>query len=374
MREHFLLDEAVTFLNHGSFGACPRPVFERYQAWQLELERQPVAFLGRRYESLMGSAKGTLAHYLGTDAMNLTFVPNATTGINTVARSLQLEPGDEILATDHAYGAIDFTWEYICKQTGAWYLRQSIPLPYDSDDAFVERLWQGVTPRTKVIAISHITSPTALTFPIQAVCDRAREAGILTVIDGAHAPGQIPLDLEAVGADFYAGNCHKWLCAPKGAGFLYVRPEHQAMVDPLVISWGYGQREDFAGRHGWQGTRDIAAFLSVPDAIAFQAAHDWHVQRARCHDLAVETQGRIADLTGLAPIASSGAFEQMVTVALPVEDAKALQATLYERFRVEVPGIAWNGGQYIRISFQAYNTREDAGRLLAGLGQLLADD
>ena len=229
------------------------------------------------------------------------FVPNATIGINTVARSLRLEPGDEILATDHEYGAIDHTWQFICAKTGAKYIRHPIALPVTTPEDFVESLWSQVTQRTKVISISHITSPTALIFPVAEICRRARDAGILTIIDGAHVPGQIPLDLTAIDADFYSGNFHKWLCAPKGAAFLYARREHQPMVEPLVISWGWLPDSTFVTRNQWQGTRDITAFLSVPAAIEFQQTHDWDRVRAACHGLASEARGRLAELTGLEP-------------------------------------------------------------------------
>src|SRR5439155_4471628 len=227
----------ITFLNHGSYGACPRPVFETYQAWQRELESQPVEFF-RRLPGRFAEARGALAGFVGTAPDNLVFVPNVTWGANAIARSLALAPRDEVLATDLEYGAVDRTWRYHCDQRGVRYVNQPVSVPVTSADEIVEQLWAGVTERTRVIAMSHITSGTALILPVAEVCRRARAAGILTVIDGAHAPGQIDLDLDDLGVDFYGGNCHKWLCAPKGSGFLYARPEHQDSLDPLIISWG----------------------------------------------------------------------------------------------------------------------------------------
>ena len=211
---HFLLRPAVAFLNHGSFGACPAPVFEAYQRWQRELEAQPAEFLGRRLQGsagLLAQARARLARYVGTRPDDLVFVPNATHGMNIVARSFPLEPGDDVLATDHEYGAVERTWRFNCEQRGARYRAQPITLPVSGAEALVEQLWQGVTERTRAIVVSHIASPSALIFPVAEICRRAAAAGILTVVDGAHAPGHIDLALDALGADFYTGNCHKWL-------------------------------------------------------------------------------------------------------------------------------------------------------------------
>jgi isopenicillin-N epimerase len=293
--------------------------------------------------------------------------------MNTVARSLDLRPGDEILTTDHEYGAVDLTWRYIKRQTGAKVVRAAIPLPVTTPAAFVDQLWSHVTPRTRLISISHITSPTALIFPVAAICRRARESGIQTAVDGAHAPGQIDLDLEALGADFYTGNCHKWLCAPKGSAFLYARPEHHAQLDPVIISWGWEEGNSFVQRTQWQGTRDLAAFLAVPDAIAFQQAHDWPAVRAACHALALETRRRVADLTGLPPISPDSAdwIGQMAAMPVPDCDGQVLARHLWEDHRIEIPVVEWGGRTFVRISVQGYNTAAEADRLLAALGELL---
>ncbi|MBZ0285178.1 MAG: aminotransferase class V-fold PLP-dependent enzyme [Anaerolineae bacterium] len=369
LRDFFLLDPNVVFLNHGSFGACPIPVFETYQNWQRELERQPVEFLGRRNDQLLDAARIALAAYLNADVDNLIFVPNATIGINTVARSLSLQPGDEILATDHEYGALDYTWNFVCGKTGAKYIRHPVPLPVTSHADFVESFWRAVTPRTKVIFISHITSPTGLIFPVEEICRRAREAGILTVVDGAHVPGHIALDLKALDPDFYSGNCHKWLCAPKGAAFLYARHDHHPIIDPLVISWGYVENASFVQRNQWQGTRDIAAFLSVPAAIEFQGSHNWDVIRANCHALISETRTRVAELFDLPPISpnSTDWLGQMLTFPLPPCDALAVKTRLYDEFCIELPQVVWSDRPHLRVSFQGYNTSEDLNRLIDAL-------
>ena len=384
MRDLFLLDSDLVFLNHGSFGACPAPVFEAYQGWQRELERNPVEFLSRRSAALLAEARSALAAFLGTRAESLVFVSNATTGVNTIARSLRLGAGDEILSTNHEYGACDNAWSIACRSNGASYVKQSIPLPYEGDEAFIEQLWRGVTPRTRAIFLSHITSPTALVFPIAAVCRRARAEGLPTIVDGAHAPGQIGVDLDAIGADFYAGNCHKWMCAPKGAAFLHARPEHHGALDGLVVSWGdhaelhgvtahdpYTGSDPLARRHQWGGTRDIAGFLAVPAAIDFLARHAATARRLACHELAVETQRRLGELTGLPPVAPPACFCQMVAVPLPPCDPAAVQTALFDQFRIEVPCFAFETHYFVRPAFHVYNTPKDAEALVAGLAGLL---
>ena len=373
LKEQFLLDPNVVFLNHGSFGATSKPVFRAYQDWQRELERQPVEFLGRRATGLLAESRAALADYLGTQRDNLVYVTNATVGVNIVARSLQLGPGDEVLTTNHEYGACDRTWRFLAQKQGFSYINQPIRMPLTTREDFIEQLWQGVTAQTRVIFLSHITSPTANIFPVDAVCQLARAQGLLTLVDGAHTPGQIPLNLEEIGADFYTGNLHKWLSSPKGAGFLYARPEVQTLLEPLIVSWGWQSEmpgpSQFVDQHEWQGTRDLAAFLSVPTAIQFQKENDWDRVRDACHTLAIEAERRICALTGLPSLYSSDTwFAQMFAARLPVEtDIVALKSRLYEDFRVEVPLIEWNGHKLIRVSVQGYNTHQDIDSLLLAL-------
>lgn len=370
LREEFLLDPDVTFLNHGSFGACPRAVFERYQAWQLELERQPVLFLARRLDELLAEARGALGAYVGADPDDLVFVPNATAGVNIAARALSLKAGDEVLSTDLEYGALDLAWEHVCAELGARYVRTPIPLPVSRHDEIVETVWSAVGPRTLVLFLSHHTSTTALTLPVAELCRRAREAGIRTVIDGAHVPGHIPLDLRALDPDYYAGNCHKWLCAPKGAGFVYVRREVQGDIHPLVVSWGYEDDDPtFLSRHEKQGTRDPSAYLTVPAAIQWQFEHDWDSVRDRCHELARRARNEL----GLEPIVpdSRDFFGQMVTLRLPRDAPTDLQERLYDEHRIEIPVSEHGADRFIRASFQGYNDAGDLERLRTALDQLL---
>lgn len=359
MRRLFLLDPEIAYLDHGSFGACPRPVFEAYQRYQRELERQPAELLARRLPERLAAVRARLAAYVGADPADLALVPNATSGMSTVARSLRLAPGDEVLASDREYEATDAAWRLACRRAGARYVRRP---PEELGDALGER--------TRVLSLSHVASPTAEILEPAALCARARELGVLTVVDGAHAPGHVPVDLTALGADAYAGNCHKWLCAPKGAGFLWVRPGLQDEVVPLAIGSRWEEGGDFARRHEWQGTRDPSAWLAVPDAIDFQDEHGWDAVRARCHALAEEAQRELAALTGVAPLA--GAFGQMVACPLPPCDVDELRRRLRDEHRVEVAGRTWGGRPLLRVSFQAYNDERDLERLLEGLRATLA--
>jgi isopenicillin-N epimerase len=373
LKAQFLLNPDIVFLNHGSFGACPKPVFETFQRWQIELEYQPVEFIGRRVDGLLNDARAILANYLNADVNNLIFVTNATAGVNIAARSLHLQPGDEILTTDQEYGAMDYTWEFFCQKVGARYIHQKLPERPLTQSEVVEAIWSGVTPKTKVIFLSHITSSTATIFPIEEICRRARQLGILTVIDGAHAPGQIPLDLTKIDADFYTGNCHKWLCAPKGSAFLYVQPQHHSIIEPMSISWGWVDGASFVQRNQQQGTRECAAFLTVPAAIEFQQQNQWDVIRARSHELARQTRQRIAELSGVEPIVpdSEQFFAQMITAPLPQCNPEVLVRRLREEFNVEIPVTQWNGKIGIRASYQGYNTPEDMEVLLDALSVLL---
>ena len=380
LKKYFLLDPEVIFLNHGSFGATPKPVFREYQRWQRELEKQPVEFLGRRFTQLMSDARAALGKYLGTHADNLVYTQNITISLNIVARSLELDSGDEVLSTDHEYGAMDRMWRFLSKERGFRYINQPISTPIQSEESFVEDFWRGVTPRTRVIFLSQITSPTAIIFPIKEIIHRAREAGMITIIDGAHVPGQLTLNLDSLGADFYGGNLHKWLCAPKGAGFLYASPEMQHLLKPLVVSWGYESETPgdsmFVDHNEWWGTRDVAAFLSVPAAIGFQEKHDWDKVRGECHDLARDAQRRICELTGLAPLHASrnsgNWFRQMFTAPLPADtDIVALKLRLYDEYRIEVPLVDWNGNKLIRVSVQGYNTKRDIDKLCRVLRETL---
>jgi isopenicillin-N epimerase len=371
MREHFLLDPDVVFLNHGSFGACPRTVIAAQHAWQFEMERNPVEFLCRRATGLLLHARTQLARALGGRGEDLMFVPNATTGVNIVAQSLNLQPGDEVLSTDLEYGACEAAFAIACARRGATFRRVEIPLPYRREQV-IERLLTAVTPRTRMIFLSHITSTTALILPVAEVCAAARARGIATLIDGAHAPGQIDVNVSAIGADFYTGNCHKWQCAPKGSAFLHARAEHHASLDATVISWGYvdgiaeqADAREFLGtteyerRLHWQGTRDFSAWLAVENALQFQEEFDWPNVRNRCHDVARYVHDTLVKRNGSQPIADHSDWAQMVCIPVPTQNATELRERLFRENRIEIAVMTHRERVFARLSVQGYTTEED---------------
>lgn len=369
LREQFMLDTHAVFLNHGSFGACPKPVWEVYTAWQQQLERQPVEFFSR-HNALMASARTVLGAYLNADPADISYVVNATSGINVIARSFPLGPDDEILSTSLEYGALDYTWEHLCQRFGATYIKADIPLPFTTQEAIVEAIWQRVSSRTKAIFMSHITSGTAVIMPVAEICRRAREAGILTIIDGAHVPGQLPLDVESLGADVYSGNCHKWLCTPKGSAFLYVHPDQQEWIESLTISWGWGPDNTFLTRNEQQGTRDISAFLAVPRGIEFQREHQWDRVRRSCHERLAAFRTRQTLRTGIEPLYPNTPewFSQMALVeVMRGGNAADLKMRLMMNHGIEIPCMTHAGITCVRLSVQGYVTDADLDALETAL-------
>lgn len=384
LARQFLLREDVVFLNHGSFGACPRPVFETYQRWQLDLERQPVEFLGRELTELMRVPRIALAAELGTTEQNVVGLTNATTGLNIVAQSLDLQPGDQILTTDHEYSALEKTWAYVARRTGAEIVVVNVPLPLVNEEQFTDTIIAGMTDRTRVLFLSHITSPTALLFPIERAIAEARKRGIWSVIDGAHTPGHIPLDLEAMGVDFYSGNCHKWLMSPKGSAFLYARPEVQGLLNPLVISHGWTKESKEPGAKGAfgnspfidgievQGTRDPAPWLTVPAALDYRRENDWTSVADHCRQLAQDTARRLGERTGLAPLsAPEFCAPQMVAMPIPECDTDWLKLALIDKYNIEIPVFRWQDKCIARVSVQGYNSRPQMDLLIEALTDLL---
>jgi isopenicillin-N epimerase len=351
----FLLDPGVTYLNHGAFGACPEPVMRVFQQWQRELERQPAEFLVRRAPELLRESVSALAAYVGAE--DLVLIPNATVGMNMVARSLALRAGDVVLTTDHEYGAVDRLWELVCERTGAELRRCEVPYPVTGDRGVIDAIAAGLDERVRVVSISHITSPTGLVFPVGEVCALARAAGALSVVDGAHGPGQVDLSLSTLGCDIYVGNCHKWLCAPKVAGFIYTRPGVEVTIDPLVVSWGWDE-PTLAARAAWPGTAELSAYLSVPAAIELQSAE----VRSRCVAAAAELHGRL----GFTAAGDVSMVRQMVAVEVPGH----VTEEHFRARRIEVPVGVWRGRNLLRVSVAPYTTGDDLDRLAEAMDQL----
>ena len=387
LARYWNLDPEIDFLNHGSFGACPRPVLEAQSELRARMERQPVQFLARELEGLFDDARAALAQFVDADPDDLAFVPNATSGVNTVIRSLEPQPGDELLTTDHAYNA--------CRNALRWHERRgvkvvvaAVPWPIAGPGQVIDAVLGAVTPRTRLALLDHVTSPTGLVFPVEEMVRRLDERGIDTIVDGAHAPGMLPLSVRRIGAAYFTGNCHKWLCAPKGAAFLHVRRDRQDRIRPLVISHGANSprtdRPRFRLEFDWTGTDDPTPFLCVPHALRFLGSllsGGWAELMGRNHALAVSGRKHLCDALRVPPPAP----EQMIgsLASIPLPDAKGdppgptsgvvlwhpLQRALLEKHRIEGPVMlfpAWPR-QLIRISAQAYNSEDQFARLAAAL-------
>jgi isopenicillin-N epimerase len=377
IRDQFLLRPDITFLNFGSWGACPKPVFERYQQFQLELEQEPVLFFTQTGLQHVEKARQALGEYLDADADDLVFVTNPSYAVNIIAKSFALGAGDEVLTTEWEYGACDRTWQYYCDRAGARYVKQPIRLPLQSQDDFVAQFLQGVTKRTKLIFLSHITSSTAIRFPVEKIVAEAKKLGIMTFVDGAHAPAQVPLRLRSLGADIYTGACHKWMMTPKGSSFLYVRKEHQALFDPLVISWGYKADKPshslFLDYHQQQGTRDFSAFCCIPAAISFMKEHNWEEVSSQCRQLVLNNAMRFCNLLGAEPLLPLDDFfvRQLLSIPIRTQEPELLKARLYEEHRIQIPIMRHGDRVFIRYSIQAFNSQEDLDRLEQALLRIL---
>ena len=373
IKSDFLLDPNITFLNFGSFGACPKPVFEVYQDFQRKLEFEPVRFLLHDGIKGLESSRKALAHYVNCHHDDLVYVTNPSYGINTIAKSIVLEKGDEILSTNLEYGAMDRTWKYYCDRVGAHYIQQKIALPIKDKATFLEDFWAGSSSKTKAIFISQITSATGLILPVKEICEEAKKRNILTIIDGAHVPAHLPLDLLDLNPDVYVGACHKWMLAPKGSSFLYVKKEQQHWVDPLLISWGYQSdypsHTSFIDYHQTNGTRDFSAFLTVPAAIAYLEKHHWEEEARKCRAIAISNATRFCKLVNSEPICplTEDFLGQMFSIPIRSKDPLQLHQLLFEKYKIEIPVTVQNGQWYLRYSIQAFNSTQDLDVLEAAL-------
>jgi isopenicillin-N epimerase len=372
-KAHFLLDPSVTYLNFGSFGACVKPVFEQYRKFQLELETEPAQFFFKLGPAYLKQSREALGQYINCDGDDLVYTPNPSYGVNIVAKSFPLERGDEVLTTDLEYGACERTWNYYCRKAGAVLKRMPLPFPLQSPAQITEALMSGVTERTKLVFVSHLTSTTALVLPVKEIADRCRKLGIPVFIDGAHAAGHITCDLKDLDPDMYTGACHKWMLTPKGSAFLYVKKQWQNKMDPLVVSWGYESaspsHSQFLDYHEGQGTRDYSAFLTIPAAIGFMEEHDWRSVSKACKKLVRDNAQKIADALGATLLfpATEEFIGQMLSVPVNTPAPERLQKELFDKYRIELPVMRHGIRVLLRYSVNAFNDQSDLDRLYDAL-------
>jgi isopenicillin-N epimerase len=382
-QELWTLDPSVTFLNHGSFGACPKAVLAVQQRLRSQLEQEPLRFFGREWEPLLDNARRKLAEFVGADTQDLVFVNNATTGVNSVLRSLSFSAQDEILTTNHEYNACRNALDFIASRTGAKIIVAKIPFPIDSAQQVIAAVMARVSKKTRLVLLDHITSQTGLIFPIQQLVKQLQQKGIDTLIDGAHAPGMILLNLREIGATYYTGNCHKWLCAPKGAGFLYVQRDRQAQIRPLTISHGANSprtdKSRFQLEFDWTGTDDHTAYMCVPDAIAFMGSllpGGWSELIQRNHELALQGRQVLCQALEVLPPCPDEMIGSMAVIPMPAawenRHFMAVHDELFDEFGIQVQVIPWpeTPRLLIRISAQIYNTLEQYVYLAKALREL----
>jgi len=376
LKQHFLLRDDITYLNFGSFGACVKPVFEKYQKFQLELEQEPVQFITNNGLKYLQSAREALGNYVHCDKDDLVYVTNPSYAVNAIAKSFPLQKDDEVLATNIEYGACDKTWEYYCNKAGAKYVRHPVTLPVTSKEEFVEELLKGITGKTKLVFISHITSSTGMRLPVEEICAKAKEKGVMTFVDGAHACGQVPLNLQESPFDIYTGACHKWMMTPKGSSFLYARKEHQHFIDPLVVSWGYKalfpSHSTFLDYHQTNGTRDYSAFLTIPTAIKFMEENDWWKVAADCRELVKANAGTLCKLLSSTPLAplTDDFILQLFSAEIKTKEPEKLHAHFYEKYKIEIPVMRQGDKVYLRFSINAFNDQQDLDKLFDAIGEI----
>lgn len=388
-RHFWLLDPTITFLNHGSFGATPIAVLAKQDEYRARLEREPVRFMIRELEPLLDAARTAVAEFVGAAPEDIAFVPNATAGLNAVLRSLDLDRHDELLVTTHEYNASRNALDHVAAQAGAKVVVVDVPFPIGSPDVVIERVLAAVTERTRLLLIDHITSQTALILPVERLVAEMRARGVDTLIDGAHAPGMLPLDVRAIGAAYYTGNFHKWVCAPKGTGFLYVARNRRATIRPTIISHGANATRTDRSRYllefDWTGTYDPTAWLCVPEALRFIPSlvdGGWPEVMRRNHELALRARDLLCDRLGIAHPAPDAMLGSMAALPLPDGTAldtsalyggDALQDALLDKYAIEVPLMPWPHPpkRVLRVSAQLYNGIEDYEKLADALGRLL---
>jgi isopenicillin-N epimerase len=383
-KRFWLLDRDITFLNHGSFGACPRHVLEVQAKVRSQLENEPLRFFNREWEPLLDASREKLAAFVGADVEDLVFVPNATTGVNAVLRSLSFQPGDELLTTNHEYNACRNALDFIASRTGAKVVVADIPFPVESPQQITAAILSKVSSKTRLALIDHITSQTGLIFPIQEIIQQLQAQGIDTLIDGAHAPGMLPLNLREIGATYYTGNCHKWLCAPKGAAFLYVQRQKQPEIRPLAISHGANSplthKSRFQLEFDWTGTSDPTAYICVGEVIQFMGLllpGGWDELMQRNHDLVLEGRQTICDALEVKPPCPDEMIGSMAVIPMPKVlesyNHTLLHDQLFDQHKIQAQVVPWVGMHrlLLRISAQLYNSLEDYQYLAKVLQELV---
>ena len=381
-KEWFTIDHKPTYLAHGSFGGCLSIAYEDRLSWYEKLEKNPHNFLVNELFDELKESRKALANYLNCNFNNLVYFPNPSTALNTVIRSLDLNENDEVLTSNHEYGALDKTWNFYSEKRGFKYKKVKIGIPYDEEDFFIESFKKSITKKTKVIFLSHITSSTALIFPVEKICKIAKDNNILIIIDGAHAPAQTKLDLKKLDADIYVGACHKWMCAPKGVSFLYAKESLKDSIEPLVVSWGWrdemlNEKSKYINNHQWQGTNDLSAYLTIPKVIKFLNQNKWDHISNECHKLVLYVKDRFKiDKSLCNPTSNNDKhLGQMlsfqlnqkskfsITVKKDQSKIVELQKKVYKQSNIHIPIIYWNGSVFMRVSIQAYNTKSDINKM-----------
>ena len=369
----FSIDPEVTFLNHGSFGACPKEVFNSLIDFQKKLEFEPVKHLAYDIYQYLKESRYALSEYVNCDKDDIAYFPNPSTALNTLIRSLDLKEGDQILTTNHEYGALDRTWGFISKKKGCEYKKLELEIPLTDKELIIESFKGAITKNTKVIYLSHITSATALILPVKEIIALAKEHGILSIIDGAHVPAHIDLNIKQLDPDFYCGACHKWMCSPKGVSFLYVKKKYQDMMEPLVVSWGYQaenpSHSQFLDYMQWQGTNDISAYLTIPDTLKFLKKHNWTEKAQHCRALNIWAKNRICTALDTYATGNDQFLGQMTSIAYKLNDPIQEQIDFYSKYKIQLPFIKWNSKTFFRISLQVYNSKEDIDYLIKSLLQ-----
>ena len=367
----FSLDPEVTHLNHGSFGACPKVIFDNLVSFQKKLEFEPVNFLDNHLYQYLKDSRFALSNYINCDRDDIAFFPNPSTALNTLIRSLDLKSGDQILTTNHEYGALDRTWNFISKKRGCEYIKLDVEIPFTDKQKFIDSFKNAINSNTKVIFLSHITSATALIFPVKEIIDLAKQKNILTIIDGAHVPAHIDLDIKKIDPDFYCGACHKWMCSPKGVAFLYVKKEYQNIIEPLVVSWGYEAENPSDSQYldyiQWQGTNDMSAYLTIPETINFLNKHDWKERAKACRELNLWAKNEICEKLNTYSLGNDEFLAQMTTIAFDLEDTINQKIEFYNKYKIQIPFIKWNNKTFFRISSQVYNSKDDFEYLINSL-------